>query len=67
MRYRRPGLSRPASPVSSDSANSGAMWHEALAVFASDLRSATGTEEMRTAVQPYRAFWSRLEDFPYEV
>ncbi|MDX6393521.1 MAG: hypothetical protein QOJ73_4584 [Streptosporangiaceae bacterium] len=68
MRYRRPGLSRPpASPVSSDSANSGAMWHEALAMFANDLRSATGTEEMRTAVQHYRAFWSRLEDSPYEV
>jgi hypothetical protein len=43
------------------------MWHEALAMFASDLRSATGTGEMRTAVQPDRAFWSRLEDFPYEV
>jgi hypothetical protein len=43
------------------------MWREALAMFAEDLRSATGTEEMRTAVQHYRAFWSHLKDFPYEV
>lgn len=31
----------PASPVSSDSADSGAMWHEALAMFANDPRSGT--------------------------
>jgi hypothetical protein len=54
----------PASPVSSDRANSGAMWREALAMCAKDLRSGTGTEEMRTAVQHYRAFWSHLKDLP---
>jgi hypothetical protein len=27
----------------------------------------TGTEELRTALQQYRAFWNRLEDFPREA
>jgi hypothetical protein len=91
----------PASPVSSDSADSGAKWHEAWAMFANDPRSATelaaalvedsvellvvsvrerqrsllsawqgddtGPEDMWTAVQHHRAFWSRLEDFSHEI
>jgi len=27
----------------------------------------TGTEELRTTLQQYRAFWNRLEDFPREA
>jgi hypothetical protein len=27
----------------------------------------TGTEELRTALQQHRAFWSRLEDFRHEA
>jgi hypothetical protein len=26
-----------------------------------------GTEELRTTLQQYRAFWNRLEDFPREA
>jgi len=27
----------------------------------------TGTEELRTTLQQYRAFWNRLEDFPRDA